>query len=165
MRKTATAAVGASMIGLLWSAPAQAQGASAEGDVTNLAVSSDRTGGVKGVFGTGARKVTNTGTTVVPEGTELAITVGDMPGLPDEIHANTVTFSNGFAVVTPKDLLTQKWMAVTKKALAPGETASFSYMVLHYAPWHRVHHEIKVVSIPGLTDHDSSDDVAAGLNL
>lgn len=162
MMKAALAAIGAAGLAtsVLLAAPATASTGA------DIAVTSVRTGGITGVYGNGSGTVSNVGSAVIPKGTTLNIVVDDMPGLPDEIHANSISFSDlGFASIVPKDLATQKWKITTLKDLKPGESQKFKYTVLHYALWHRVKHQISVASIPGLTDTNTANDVAAGLNL
>lgn len=162
MRKIAVAlAAGSLTAGLAVAAPAYADDASSP----SVTVTSKRTGGIQGVYGDGAGSIANTGNTVIPAGTTFTVELTDMPGLPDEIHANYLNFSDsGFMKIRSMDLASQKWKLTTKKDLKPGEVKDYKYKVLHYALWHRVKHDIKLDSVPGQSSVSGTKE-AAGVNL
>lgn len=125
----------------------------------DIGVDTTKTGGVQGVYANGVGSITNTGDVTIPAGVGVDVMVHNMENMPHELHANTVTPHNIFALrAVPTGLMS--WRVTTLKSLAPGETQKFSWTVHHYGTWHRVYHHVELQTMPGgLTDSDPSNNM------
>lgn len=125
----------------------------------DLAISADQTGGIQGLFGRGHATVTNTGNTTIPAGVVVDFRVAENHQSIRELHAITLVPQDFRKMATFPITLNQGQVRTTAP-LAPGESASFNWTVLHYGFWHRVAATISITGMPGgVEDHNPSNNV------
>lgn len=131
----------------------------------DIALDTAQTGGIQGLYANGTGSVTNAGSTTIPAGAVIQFSVHNEDHQSYEIHVNAPLPHDPTALsVAPNGL--QSWSITTTDPLEPGEVESYGWVVLHYAPWHRVHLVTEVVSLPaGYEDTNPANDRAEEHNL
>lgn len=119
---------------------------------TDAAVDITKTGGILGLYANGNGYIKNTGTTTIPAGAKFTVEFHNQDHASYEVHANTVTPGTGLSSIGLPISGFGPWTLQTTQPLAPGQKFSYSWIVLHYAPWHRVMGHADLVSLPGAAD-------------